>query len=265
MNQSTKTIGGSLLGISLAAATTYLLDPDNGRQRRSVLADRCKNAATRVNEQTRVARHDLSHRYDDLSARAKTWFNRNQNSDMALSKRVRSAVWRNVPQAGKVGVVAHNGQVILHGDVFPEKHEQVVRAARDVNGVASIADHLIETEEEDVPLSRNARSGVRQRFVRARDNVLQERWSPPTRMISGLAGTALIRYGSRHHDVLGVLGALTGAALLFRGATNIPLKRVPGMRRRAAVDVREELEEAAEEAPLPGSSPSGNGNARPAY
>ncbi len=255
MNNATKSIAASLAGIAVVASATYLFDPENGRQRRSELSDRCRSAAARFNERRRVVGDDLSHRYHALSARAQSWFERDSTSDAALAKRVRTALWRAMPNAAKVGVVAHHGQVILHGDVLAHEHERVLQIARAVDGVASIVDHMLDSAESSTSL-QPAGARLQRRLALLRDDLTQEHWSPSTRVLSGVVGGSLLRWGAQHRDVYGVLGALAGAALVFRSATNMSWRRMVHMREAHRIEGPTTLETASN------SGLSGDGNAR---
>lgn len=241
MKAVTKSVGGSLIGIAVAAGAVYLFDSENGPRRRERLRASCADSARRLNEATRPARDDIAHRFDVLMARPRAWFGRSTEGDVGVSMRVKRALARERARAGKkIGAVVHRGNVILHGDIAPEQRENVLRVVRAVAGVSSVSDHLI--EDENALGAVGAKSATPSAFVRrftvVREQLMQEKWSPATRAVAGTAGGALLLWGARQRDILSGLFALLGAAFVFRSTTNIPLKRAVT---RRSVAVRKTL------------------------
>jgi uncharacterized membrane protein len=75
-----------------------------------------------------------------------------------------------------------------------------------------------------------------------RPEFAQTHWTPATRLLSGLTGTALTVYALRRRGPFGSLMGIVGTALLTRGLTNLPIKRLTGVGAgRRAVDVRKTI------------------------
>lgn len=222
MNTVTKSLAG-LTGVGFTLAAAYLFDPDNGRQRRSTLGTQCKKAGARINEGARVVKDGLSHRYQDASSRARSWFDERKRSDVGLARTIRTDLRRAVPSFNGIGVVAHGDQVILHGDVLTQEHDHVLQVVRGVPGVGNVADHLSEVGEI-APQKIGPR--VRRGFTSMRDNLAQPNWSPSARVGSGAVGLALLRWGATHRNVYGGIGALLGAVLIARSVLNRPLRQM---------------------------------------
>jgi gas vesicle protein len=231
MNRATKTVAG-MTGVALAAAAIYLFDPDNGKRRRSELGTRCKSAARRINDESHKLGHQISDRYHNAETRVSSWFDKRSRADGALARRVRVDLWREVPGLRGVGVIAHDGQIILHGDVPPQEHQHVLQVVGAVEGVVSVADHLNDRANGSVVGQRTTR--LRGALTRFKDGFTEERWSPPARVCSGAVGLALLRWGATHRNFVGGIGALTGAVLLVRSSTNTPFKQLVSRGKRAA-------------------------------
>jgi hypothetical protein len=74
-----------------------------------------------------------------------------------------------------------------------------------------------------------------------RPELLQENWTPSTRLLTGAAGGALVTYGLQRRDLGGALG-LAGLALLGRAVTNTELRRLTGVAGgRSAVDIQKPI------------------------
>lgn len=240
MNRSTQVIA-ALSGIALTAASAYLFDPDSGKRRRSELGDRCKGAAKRLNQQAHTLGDGISNQYKDVSSRARSWFSSDERKDKALARRVRIDLWRAVPDTQKVGVIAHEGEVILHGDVLSKEHQHVLDVARSVEGVRKVSDHL--TERGEIPKPAGSQR-LQQGYVTVRNNLMQEKWTPPTRVCSSALGLGLMGWGVQHRNAVGIAGALAGAALVLRSASNVPLSRFA---RRSKADAESGLRKVTQE------------------
>ncbi|HTU60630.1 MAG TPA: BON domain-containing protein [Polyangiales bacterium] len=228
-------------GIAVAVGLAYLFDPDNGKQRRSRLGSQCRNAASRLNERSHAIRDKMSNRYRGASARAISWYDTRKNPDRDLERRVRMELARSVPHPGSIGVIAHDDVVILHGRVVEGEHAQVLNCVRGVTGVQNVTDHLVET-----PVAQADRLGarIRQGFLRTRDDLAQPQWSPPARVGSAAVGLALVRFGARHRNMYGGIGALLGAGLLVRSLFNTPFREM-GDRFKRQADLAVDKAEAA--------------------
>jgi len=246
MNRPTQVIA-ALSGIALTAAGAYLFDPDSGKRRRSELGDRCKRAAKRINDQAHTLGDGISHQYKDVSSRARSWFSSEERKDKALARRVRIDLWRAVPDTQKVGATAHEGEIILHGDVLAKEHQHVLDVVRSVEGVRNVADHL--TERADIPKPAG-RARLQQGYVTVRNNLMQEKWTPPTRVCSSALGLGLMGWGVQHRNAVGIAGALAGAALVLRSASNVPFSRFARRGRTTAESglrkVTQEVEDATQ-------------------
>jgi uncharacterized membrane protein len=203
-----------LIGIGLTAGASYFLDSTSGQRRRTMFRDRMKGAATRVSEGTRTAGHTVADRAQWLKGRAKSVFAQDMSSDEAVARRVRSAVQHSSSRPAVIGVVAHEGRIILHGDVQPHEHDDVLRAVQGVSGVINVTDHLTE------------RSGIDEPHAPRGFDLRQEHWSPAARVLLGAMGSALMAAAVRQRSPLAMLGAVIAVPLLLRSATNKPLKRL---------------------------------------
>jgi uncharacterized membrane protein len=243
MNPVAKALVRSAVGITVTAGMAYVCDPDSGQRRRQALGERCASTAKRIGDDARITRHDLTQRLNAVSSRAKAAFARNKSSDISLSKRVRVAIWRAVPHPGTIKVVAHDGHVILYGDVFPREHEHVVQVVRSVERVREISDHL--TETTSTPEETGALATVRKATMSLRQFPLfQETWSPPRRVFSGVAAGVMLAWAATHRNPLGALSGIAGAALFLRSGTNVPFKRMVRAR-RGEIEVHKVIEVAA--------------------
>lgn len=134
--------------IALGAALSYFFDPENGRRRRKVTADRV--AALLRRHGTRIARNVGSEAYG-LTQKATHLREepKPQPDDATLARKVESEIFRepDVPK-GKINVNAENGKVVLRGEVdSAEMIDDLVEKTRKVQGVQEV-ESLLHTPGE---------------------------------------------------------------------------------------------------------------------
>jgi osmotically-inducible protein OsmY len=125
--------------LALGAALSYFFDPENGRRRRKVAADRLaslvrrhgkralKGTASRAN----ALKQQAAHRSEEPKP---------QPDDVTLARKVETEIFRDadVPK-GQINVNAENGKVVLRGEVdSPELIDDLVSRARKVQGVQEV-------------------------------------------------------------------------------------------------------------------------------
>jgi osmotically-inducible protein OsmY len=125
--------------LALGAALTYFFDPENGRRRRKVAADRLSALVRRHSKRAikgTVARTQaLKAKSMHLSEEPKP-----QPDDVTLARKVESEIFRDpdVPK-GKVNVNAENGKVVLRGEVDSAAMiDELVEKTRGVHGVHEV-------------------------------------------------------------------------------------------------------------------------------
>lgn len=123
---------------ALGAALVYFFDPENGKRRRKVTADRLAGFLRRQRRKT----GGLTHRANALKQRATHLHEepKPQPDDVTLARKVESEIFRDVEvPKGKINVNAEDGKVVLRGEVdSPELIEELVGKARKVQGVQDV-------------------------------------------------------------------------------------------------------------------------------
>jgi len=216
----------------------YWFDPTSGRRRRARLRDRALSLAKDTRHGVDVGARDLAHRMGGMAAEARHLFDDGQCDDGVLGERIRASLGRAVAHPGAVDVETAGGRVLLRGDVLAHEYPQLMDCVRAVRGVKSIDDQLgVHAEARGV----SALQGGRPRLAR-RIDVLQENWSPATRLLITGAGGALALVGLRRGGVLGAVAAAMGALSMVRSTSNIPVRRLAGAAGRRAIDVRKTIQ-----------------------
>lgn len=185
-----------------------------------------------------VGARDLAHRVGGIAAEARHLFDDREVDDGVLAERVRACLGRAVSHPGAIDVETAGGHVVLRGDVLAHEYPQLMNCVRAVRGVQNVDDQLgVHAEARGV----SALQGGRPRPAR-RMELLQENWSPATRLLITGAGGALAFAGLRRSGALGTLAAITGALSIVRSTSNIPLRRLAGAEGRRAIDVRKTIQ-----------------------
>ena len=129
--------------IAFGYALAYFSDPQNGRRRRKMTADRL--AALVRRHGSRLVRGTVSEAY---AVKQKATHLREepkpQPDDVTLARKVETEIFRepDVPK-GKINVNAENGKIVLRGEVdSPEMIDDLVAKARKVQGVRDVENLL---------------------------------------------------------------------------------------------------------------------------
>ena len=125
--------------LALGAALSYFFDPENGRRRRKVAADRLaaltRRHGKRMIKGTASRAQALKQRSTHLREESKP-----QPDDVTLARKVETEIFRDadVPK-GKINVNAENGKIVLRGEVeSSELIDDLVAKAHKVQGVQEV-------------------------------------------------------------------------------------------------------------------------------
>lgn len=203
----------------------YYADPNRGRRRRALLQDKLGSLLNNVGEGLDIVIRDFRGRMTGLIAQTKHSFTHEDVSDQVLQERVRARLGRCVSHPRALSVKAQNGRVTLEGPVLADEVHELVACIRKVHGVQEIENCL---EVHEIADNHPALQGGTLRRGE-RTGRMQGNWSPAFRLISGLAGGALLSGAVKRGGSLGLLGSAAGGALLARAVTNLETKRLFGI------------------------------------
>jgi hypothetical protein len=203
------------------AGLMYLLDPDGGRGRRSRMRDQLVRAAHRTGDAVDATSRDVGNRARGVVAELRSRLVNVEVSDGVLHERVRARIGSVVGHAGAIEASVTEGCVTLRGPVLADDVDRLVRRVRSVPGVREVINQLdVHDEPGGVPGLQGHPRPPRGGEV---FELLQTNWSPSARLFAGLTGAAMVLWGLRRLDLLGMLLTGGGAALLVRGIRNQPL------------------------------------------
>ncbi|HVX65714.1 MAG TPA: SRPBCC family protein [Bryobacteraceae bacterium] len=206
------------------AAFMYFFDPARGRRRRAGVRDTLVCAGHGITRELDKARRDLVNRTHGMTAAAKTAFRDRRADDDLLVLRVRSKVGRAVSHPHAINVKADHCCVTLEGVILRNELEPLLRAVKSVPGVKAVVNKL-ETHEESENLPE-LQGGMKRE---ARQELMQQNWTPSLRVAAAGFGGALVSYSLRGEGVLRSAGGMAGAALLARAVANKSFRQIFGV------------------------------------
>ncbi len=214
--------GKLLTGVIVGAGAMYLLDPDRGARRRSLLRDQGIHVGHKLGDGLAATARDTRNRTLGVRAQFRQRFSRQQPDDEVLHDRVRSALGRLVSHPGAVTVTAFDGRVTLGGQVLEHELDPLLRGVARVRGVREVQNELeIHRSANGVPsLQRSERDGE------TGAEGTRGSWPPATRLAAGTLGGLAVLQGSRTGGLQGQVLSLVGVSLLARAASNLPARRL---------------------------------------
>jgi uncharacterized membrane protein len=237
MQRQEQLLGGVILG----AGIMYLLDPDRGARRRSLLRDQVVHAGHKLGDGLSATARDTRNRAAGAAAELKWRFRKDQADDDVLHERVRSVIGRVVSHPGAITVIVSEGRVRLNGRVLADEVDELVRRVNQVRGVREVRNEVeIHRTPDGVPGLQGGR------LREERSELLQENWAPAARLVVGSLGGLIVLQGLRGKGAARSALTVVGLSLLTRAATNLAPSRLVGAGAgRRAIDIQKTIRVAA--------------------
>ena len=142
-------VGRVIAGALIGAAAMYLLDPDRGARRRSLVRDKFVRAGHVTADRAGKLGRDVRNRAAGAVAETRARFRREQVDDAVLVERVRSEIGHHITHSGGIIVTATDGEITLSGPVLASEAGALRDAAASVRGVSRVHDRLSVHESAD--------------------------------------------------------------------------------------------------------------------
>ena len=238
MERQGKLIGGIILG----AGAMYLLDPDRGPRRRSLVRDQIVHAGNKLGDGLSATARDTRNRAVGAAAELRSRFKHDQADDAVLHERVRSAIGRVASHPGAITVAVDDGRVTLSGHVLADELDELLERVKKVRGVREVINELEVHQTADGIPDLQREGPPREE----RPELLQENWAPATRLLLGTLGGLMAIKGFRTRGPAGKALSTAGIGLVTRAMTNLPASRLVGAGAgRRAIDVQKTIVVAA--------------------
>ena len=225
-------------GLGLGAGLMFIFDPSRGRRRRALIRDRIVHTGHLLAHAIGVTSRDLSNRASGMLAIGNHLFDREAVSNEVLLARVRARLGRSVSHPHAISVTVTNGHVTLSGPVLAQELGRALAGLSSVRGIRKVENLLtVHSQAERIPDLQGGRPRTGDRFA-----LMQSNWSPTTRLLTGLTGSALMLNCLRRRDPLNTVLGTIGFGLFIRGVTNLEMNRLLGIGRNCrAVDVQKTI------------------------
>jgi uncharacterized membrane protein len=238
--------GKLIAGVVAGAGAMYLLDPDRGARRRSLLRDQGIHVGHKLGDGLSATARDARNRTLGAAAELRARFRPDQANDEVLHDRVRSATGRVVSHPSAISVTVTEGRVTLTGHVLADEVDGLIERVERVRGVTEVHNELaIHRTADAVPdLQGPGRPGEE------RPGLLQENRARITHVVMGVVGGLLVLRGLRARGVARRILTSAGVGLVTRAVSNIPTSRLvslvgdrQGMRVETTLTVRAPLDQ----------------------
>jgi len=225
-------VRGVLAAAAAGAALMYLLDPERGGRRRSLVRDQALRMARRTGDAFDVTSRDLTNRARGVVADLQARFRDTPVSDDTLRARVRARLGAVVGYAGAIDVEVVAGAVTLRGPALAHDVEHLLRRVRAVRGVRDV-DHRLQVHPEAAGVPGLERA---HRVPRGGEvfELMQDHWSPAARVLTSVGGAVLVVGGLSRRDAVGLVITTAGVVIVARAVSNVPMARLAEAAERAA-------------------------------
>jgi hypothetical protein len=208
--------GKLLSGVLLGAGAMYVLDPDRGARRRSLIRDKGIRASRKLGEGVGATARDLRNRSTGTARELASKMRRDQAGDEIVQERVRSALGRVASHPGTIEASVYNRRVILRGPVPAGEVDAVLRSIRRVRGVSEVENQLeVYEDTSSVPSLQGP----------GRPPIGRTRLSPAGRLFLGTLGSAAAIAGMRNRGGFRRGLSVFGLAALAQALLNVSIGR----------------------------------------
>ena len=231
--------GLTLLGAAgTGAGLMYLFDPERGKLRRALLRNKAVHISKIANDTAGKTRRDIRNHLQGAFAEVESVFVDNGPvSNDVLAARVRSKLGRVVSHPSAVEVKAVDGLIILSGPILADEVHPLLDSVIAIHGVKNIENNLeLHEQPGDIPALQGGRKRLGQVF-----GPLKANWSPTTRFVATVAGSALAIYGAKRRNVGGSITTSVGLGILTRALTNFETSRLLGIDGGRKVEIQKTL------------------------
>jgi osmotically-inducible protein OsmY len=134
---------------AIGAALAYFFDPNSGRRRRKIVADKAGKYFRQVGRRAQGVGAQAQGLKAQTTRREEQ--EKPQPDDVTLARKVETEIFRDadVPK-GQINVNAEDGVVFLRGEVEPDLIEELAARARSVQGVLGV-ENLLHAPGEEAP------------------------------------------------------------------------------------------------------------------
>lgn len=211
-------------GLGLGAGFMYLYDPDRGNRRRALIRDQANHLINCTAHYFETASRDLSNRLTGVQAEMGSLLTHDDADDRVIVERVRSKLGRYVSHPHAIRVESHDGHITLSGPILAHEVNDLISAVKQVRGVRGVEDRLaVHLNADNVPALQGGVSPPGEHY-----DLMQENWSPATRLIMGSIGGTLMGNCLVKRTPGAILLGTLGFGAFLRSVTNQSMPSMSG-------------------------------------
>lgn len=208
----------TLLGVAaLGAGAMYYLDPDNGRRRRALVADRACSVTNDLRDYMDKQTKRGADQMQGMMARFRSRLSAPPPSDQQLLGQVRAHLGRVVSYPRAVETDVQQGRVMLRGDVLADEFNLLMAELWSLPGVAAV-DSTVSLHTE--PTQVSAFAGKPHRITKARMRRLGRGLASSVAVAGGIGSVARALRMEGMASRLGMF-SLAGLLLAFGAGGNL--------------------------------------------
>lgn len=241
MKQLFNVLGALVLG----AGAMYYLDPEQGRRRRALVADRVDSLSHDARDYLEGQRKRTADRVRGLMARARSRMRSEPPSDEQLHGQIRSRLGRAVSYPHAIETEVRQGRVILRGAILANEYNAAMVDLWAIRGVTGIDSQLtLHTDPSGVP-------GMQGKPHRTRGRRLRN-FARLAATVLAVVGGIGAGFGARRTQGMARAGALSLAMTLLAYGFGDSTRRIVRRRRaRPAAPKEGTVQALPEGAPIP--------------
>ncbi len=208
-------------GIGVGAGLMYFCDPDRGKRRRARVRDEAIHTTNELGKTVDAATRDLTNRAVGIAAEIQSFFTLETPTDARVIERVRARIGHVLVHPSKVRVSVRYGVVTLSGPVLVSEVPALMQCVTSTRGVVGVRNELLASQ-----VSGADPEDMGEVVILTKRNAPLH-WSPATRVVVGITGSAIALYGKKQGGMLGGAISALGFGLLTRSLTNtLPVQNV---------------------------------------
>ncbi len=206
-----------LAGAGIGVGLMYFLDSAMGKRRRARVRDRIVHGAVKLRKAADAAARDGRNRIFGSLAGFWSLMRHNKPSDDVLVERLKSRIGRCVAHPSYIEVDAADGRVSLSGPVLDWEEDDLISAVKSVRGVKEIENRLDVRSDAEYAAGQDGRATRHGKPF----ELMQDKWSPAVRVVTGAAGCGLMANCLARCTPVAVLAGTAGFAVFTTKDTKV--------------------------------------------
>ena len=207
-------------GLSLGVFAMYFGDPDRGRSRRKILADKMVAIKNVKAKAKKAMLKDARNRLIGFLYKTRSRMSSRTPEEERMIDQVRAQLGHVVSHPGAIAVDVQGNDVYMLGEILASEIDKMIVAVKAMPGVKNVIHDLKVHESPDHVSALQGGKRIAER------NLLTDEWKPGVALAFGIAGAAVAIAGIARRGTLGGSLGLLGSAILAKSWRDAEGKRL---------------------------------------